>query len=93
VRRENDGTLLVTLRDLFDDGPHEAASFGVHTCRGLIEQDDRRVANDRHTDGELALIATRQSASWLVSVIGKVELLDGVLNDGFAAVLRDTLDS
>ena len=31
MRRQNDSRLLVSLADLLNDLPHEAASFGVHT--------------------------------------------------------------
>ena len=41
---------LVSLRNLLYDLPHEAASFWIHTCRRFIEQDDRRITHEGHSN-------------------------------------------
>ena len=62
VRCQDDGALLVPLRDLLDDGPHEAAGLWVHASRRLIQEDNGRIADDGHSDGQLPLPASGESA-------------------------------
>ena len=89
---QNDSRLLVALRDLLDDLPHEASSFGVHTCGRLIQKDDRRVTNEGHGDRKLSLVTTAQGASKLVSMVLQVQIADGLLEDAWDLVGSDTLD-
>lgn len=66
---QDDGALLVTLRDFLDYRPHETASFWVHTSRGLIKQHNRWVSNDGDSHGKFALVSAREGASRLAAVI------------------------
>ena len=90
--RQNNCALLVTLGDFLYDRPHEATRFRVHTCRGLIEQDDGGIAHDGHSYRKLALVAAGERAGGLVPVLCQVQLLDCILNDVLATVNWDTLD-
>ena len=92
VRREDDSRLLVPLADLLDYGPHEAASFRVHTGRWLIEQYDRRVADRRDGYAKLAFPATRKRSCCLVPVVLEIELLDRIINRFLAPICGYALD-
>ena len=58
MRSEDDGTLFVALRDLLDNGPHEATSLRIHACGRLVKKDDRRVTDNGDGDGQLSLVTT-----------------------------------
>jgi len=92
VRREDDSRLLVPLADLLDHLPHEAPGFGVHARRGLIEQDDGRVANQGHGDGQLSLVSAAQGARELVPMVLQVQVTDCLLDDRLDLVGADALD-
>lgn len=86
------GALLVALRDFLDNRPHKAAGFRVHSCRRLVEKNNGWVANDGNTNGQLALVSTRESTCGFVSVLCQVKLFNGVLNDLLNLVLSHSLD-
>ena len=71
--------------------PHEASGLGIHASRGLIEQDNRWVANKSHRNGQFPLVASAESASQLVPVILQVEVSDGFLDDTSDLVRADSL--
>ena len=81
VGRQNDRRLLVALRYFLDDLPHEAPRLRVHAGGGLVKQDDGRVADEGHGDGELSLVATTERAGELVSVILQVQVFYCLLDD------------
>ena len=72
VGRQNDRRLLVALRDFLHDLPHEAPRLRVHAGGGLVKQDDGRVADEGHRDGELSLVAAAERAGQLVPVVLQV---------------------
>ena len=92
VRRQNDCRFLVTLGDLFDNLPHEATSFGIHSSRRLIQQNDGRVTNEGHSDRKLPLVTSTESASKLVSVVLEIKCLDGLLDNTLDLVCLDSFD-
>jgi len=92
VTSQNDSTRLLA-GDLSHDRPHKAPGFWVHSCGGLIKQDDGRVADDSDSHGQLALVAARQSSRGLLPVNLKAKLVDDVVNQLLAAVGGDSLDA
>ena len=93
MRGENDCAALSERGYLRDDGPHEALCLRVHSRRGLIEEDDRRVTNKCHCDRELSLVATTKFFSTNVAEVLQVHLLDLALDDLVSQFRYNALDS
>eukprot|EP00962_Isochrysis_galbana_P010972 scaffold3076_cov117-Isochrysis_galbana.AAC.3 len=71
----------------------EALRGCVHPGRRLVEQHERRPADERDADAQLALVATRVGASWLVGVFGQIKQLEQILHIGFDDGVGHRLDA
>mmetsp|Transcript_6935 Transcript_6935/g.22726 ORF Transcript_6935/g.22726 Transcript_6935/m.22726 type:complete len:409 (+) Transcript_6935:333-1559(+) len=90
VGREDRATLA---RAPPDRRPEEALGRGVHPRGRFVEQHERRPADERDADAQLALVATRVGASWLVGVFGQIKQLEQILHIGFDDGVGHRLDA
>ena len=67
MRREQDG--LAEVGELADDVPGRAAGRGVEARRGLVEEDQLGVADEREREVEPARLAARQRADVRVLLV------------------------
>lgn len=83
MRCQNDGGSLLCA-DSTNLSLKVTTTIGVNACRGLIEQDNVRVAHDGNTETDLALVTSAQVADLLVLVGLKSEVGDDVFDEGSA---------
>lgn len=74
-------TLLVSLRYLGNNLPHETASFRVHSCRRFIKQNDWGVTDGGNCYRQLALVSSTQSARWFSTMFIQIEFVQRLLNN------------
>ncbi len=74
VSGEDDRTLL-PLSDFCNHFPHKTTGFRIHSCWGLVQEDNRRISNQCHSRAHLALVASRQRAHSLITLCHKTKPL------------------
>ena len=77
------------VAQLFEERFHFEASAGVEAAGGFVEDQHRRVVDERFGQAEPLLHAAGEAVDEVVALVGEVEQLEHVADDGFAAAARD----
>ena len=72
MRCQHDGNTLIA--DLFDQIPEIAASLRIQPSGRLVEEQHRRIVNQRRRDGEALLLPARELLDVAFGFVGQLHL-------------------